>query len=42
MSSDEDSDDGIKHLLKLNTYKLQKERNFTSVIVTLISVEFLW
>jgi len=46
MSSDEDSDDGLKHLLKLNTYKLQKETNFTlfysSVILTLISVEFLW
>jgi len=44
MSSDEDSDDGIKHLLKLNPSKLQKLTKYalvySSVIVTLISGEF--
>jgi len=28
MSSDEDSDDGVKHLLKLNISKLQKNALF--------------
>jgi len=45
MSSDEDSDDGIKHLLKLNPSKLQNVTKFalfySSVIVTLISGEFI-
>jgi len=43
MSSDEDSDDDIKHLLKLSPYKLRKITNallYSSVIVTLISGEF--
>jgi len=44
MSSDEDIDDGIKHLLKLNHSQLQKVKQFSlfysSVIVTLISGEF--
>jgi len=39
------SDDGIKHLLKLNPYKLQNETKYalfySSVIVTLISGEFI-
>jgi len=47
MSSDEDSDDGIKHLLKLNHSKLQNETNYalfySPVIVTLISgVLYYW
>jgi len=44
MSSDEDSDDGIKHLLKPCPFKLQKVTKYdlfySSVIVTLISEEF--
>jgi hypothetical protein len=44
MSSDEDSDDGIKHLLKQSSSKLQKVTKYaifySSVIVTLISGEF--
>ena len=44
MSSDEDSDDDIKHLLKLSPSKLQKITKYalfySSDIVTLISGEF--
>jgi len=44
MSSDEDSDEGIKHLLKLNPSKLQMVTKYyslySSVIVALISGEF--
>jgi len=43
MSSDEDSDDDIKHLLKLDPYKLKKWTKYalfySSVIFTLISGE---
>jgi len=45
MSSDEDSDDAIKHLLKLNPSKLQAATKYalfySSVIVTLISIFIL-
>jgi len=44
MSSDDDSDYGMKHLLKLNSSKLQKVTKYalfySSVIVTLILEEF--
>ena len=44
MSSDEDSDDDIKHLLEVNSSRLQKVTKYalfySSVIVTLISGEF--
>jgi len=40
MSSDEYSDDGIKHLLKLNPSKLQKVTKYALFNVTLISGEF--
>jgi len=42
MRSDKDSDDGIKHLLKLNASKVTKYALFySSVIITLVSGEFL-
>jgi len=44
MSCNEDSDDGSKHLLKLNPSKLQKVAKYAlfyfPIIVILISVEF--